>query len=298
MTRLFSTLIIVFAVFAASRAMIRALPGDPLDTLVAETGTSIPRAELRHEMGLDRPFFSALLQDTERAVEHGDLGRSLFSKQPIAPLIRSRFENTAILVATSSVLAIAISLILGLLGAATPHSIADRICTIFGGVSAALPTPWIGPMLIICFAVWIPLFPLGHSVILPAITLALAVSGVWCRLVRARVRDVLAQGSAQAARARGIPEWRVLVKYGLAPASGMLIAYLGTQLGVLLAGAFVTEMIFDWRGMGTLWITAVLRRDYPVVEAATFVAASTTLVGVVIGDWIRDRIEKRGEKLL
>jgi ABC-type dipeptide/oligopeptide/nickel transport system permease component len=276
--------------------MVRGLPGDPLDTLIAETGTSVPREALRHEMGLDRPFARALLEDSGHFVR-GDFGISLFSKQPIAPMLLKRFMNTVYLSGSALGLALIVSLIVGLRAAAIPQGVADRFCSLFGAVTAALPTPWIGPVLIVLFAVWIPIFPLGNSVILPAITLSLGLSGLWSRLIRSRVRDSLSLGPAQAARARGLPEWRVVVKYGLAPVSGMLVAYLGSQIGALLAGTFITEVIFNWRGMGSLWVMAVLRRDYPVIEAATFVAASTTLLGIVFGDWCRNLIDKREARL-
>ena len=277
--------------------MVRALPGDPVDTLIAESGTAIPREELRREMRLDRPFGPALVEDTARML-HGDFGRSLFTKQPIAPVLRNRFGNTLYLTLVSLILALSLSLWIGLRAAEKPGSTADRFCTVFGAVTAALPTAWIGPMLIVVFAVWIPVFPLGDSVILPSITLSLALSGIWARLIRNRVREALSMGAAQAARARGLPEWRVTIKYGLAPVSGMLVSYLGTQLGALLAGAFVTEVIFNWRGLGSLWVSAVLRRDYPTIEAATFVAAAATLLGILLGDWARSRIDRREEKLL
>ena len=150
-------------------------------------------------------------------------------------------------------------------------------------------------MLIVLFAVWIPIFPLGESVILPSITLSLGLAGVWSRLIRNRVRDSLAFGPATSARARGLPEWRITLKYGLGPVSGLLVAYLGSQFGILLGGAFVTEIIFDWRGLGSLWVSAVLRRDYPVVEAATFVAASTILLesGWAIGCAPESTVGKR-----
>jgi peptide/nickel transport system permease protein len=212
-------------------------------------------------------------------------------------LIRSRFINTLYLSCFSFFIAISLSLVIGLKAAQTPGGLADRFCSFFGAVTGALPTPWIGPMLIILFAVWLPIFPLGENVLLPAITLSLGLAGVWSRLIRKRVRDSLAVGPAQSARARGLPEWRVTLKYGLAPVSGMLVAYIGSQLGFLLAGAFITETIFDWRGLGSLWVSAVLRRDYPVIEAATFVAAATTLLGIALGDGLRSLIDRREEKL-
>jgi ABC-type dipeptide/oligopeptide/nickel transport system permease component len=296
LARLLSTLLVLFAVFAGTRAMVRGLPGDPVDALLSESGTSIPREELRREMGLDQPFFPALLQDARHAM-HGDFGKSLFSKQPIGPLIRGRFLNTLYLSLVSLAIALGMSLWIGLRAAENPGSLADRFCTFFGAVTAALPTPWIGPMLIVVFAVWLPIFPLGESVLLPAITLSLGLSGIWSRLIRNRVTDSLTTGAAQSARARGLPEWRVTLKYGLGPVSGVLIAYLGSQIGLLLGGAVVTEVIFNWQGLGSLWVTAVLRRDYPLIEAATFVTAATTLTGIWFGDALRSLIDRRQERL-
>jgi peptide/nickel transport system permease protein len=273
-----------------TRALVRALPGDPLETLVAETGTTVPREQLARELRLDRPFAQGLLEDLGAAL-HGDLGRSLLSRREVAPWIRERLAKTAELTALSLALGLAFSLALGLL-AARPGR-ADRFCTVFGAVAAALPTPWIGPMLILAFAVKLPLFPLGGHVALPAITLAIGFTGLWSRLVRARVRETLSLPLAQAARARGLGESRVVLKYGLAPCLGPLAAYFGTQLGAMLGGAMVTEVIFDWPGMGSLLVENVLKRDYPVVEGAVFVTAACCLGGTWLGDWLQGWLDPR-----
>jgi ABC-type dipeptide/oligopeptide/nickel transport system permease component len=295
--RLLSILFLVFSIFLGSRALVRALPGDPIDTLIAESGTAISRDALIREMGLDRPFFPAAFEDLRKAF-HGDLGTSLISKQPVLPLLVTRFLRTLELASTAFFLALIISLFIGIIAANTPGSFTDSFCSWLGALSASLPTPWLGPMLIIIFAIWIPIFPLGESLPLPAVTLAFGLCGFWARLIRARVRETLKLGSAQAARGRGLPEWKVLVKYGLAPASGLLFAYFGTQFGALLAGAFITEVIFSWRGMGSLLVTSVLRRDYPIVEASVFVTASCAIVGTALGDWARALLEKREEHRL
>jgi ABC-type dipeptide/oligopeptide/nickel transport system permease component len=292
--RLFSILILVLAIFLGSRALVRALPGDPIDTLIAESGTAISRDALVKEMGLDRPFFPAAFEDLKKAL-HGDLGTSLINKQPVLPLLITRFLRTFELAVTAFFLALLISLFIGINAANSPGSRIDSFCSWLGALSASLPTPWLGPMLIILFAIWIPIFPLGESLPLPALTLAFGLCGFWARLIRSRVRETLQLASAQAARGRGLPEWKVLVKYGLAPASGLLLAYFGTQFGALLAGAFITEVIFSWRGMGSLLVTSVLRRDYPIVEAAVFVTASCAIVGTALGDWARSLLEKREE---
>ena len=142
-------------------------------------------------------------------------------------------------------------------------------------------------------AVALPLFPVSGGLALPALTLSIPFSGLWSRLIRERVSETLRLGAAPGARARGIPEWRVVIKYGLAPASGSLLAYLGTQFGALLGGAFVTEAIFDWPGLGSLLVDSVLRRDYPLVEAAVFAAAAASLLGSLFGDWAQTWIDPR-----
>lgn len=285
-------LFLIAAIFTASRALVRALPGDPLETLMAESGTSLPLEVVRHELHLDQPFFVALAHDATGFMK-GDLGVSLLSKKPVAPVLLRRIGMTAALAALSAAIALALSLALGLPAAMRPGGAFDRACSLHGALTAALPMPWIGPVLLVVFAVWIPLFPVGGGVILPALALALAISGLWARLVRERVAETLGQGPAQAARARGLPEWRIALKYGLMPASGALVAYLGTQLGGLMAGAFVVESIFDWKGLGALMVEGVLRRDYPVVESAIFVSASATLIGTYLGDWAQRFIDPR-----
>ncbi|MCM2276601.1 MAG: ABC transporter permease [Oligoflexia bacterium] len=290
--RALNTLLLLGLIFIGSRAMVRALPGDPLETLIAESGTSIPAAELRRELKLDRPFLPALAADL-RDFTRGDLGVSLFSKKPVAPLLATRFLKTLALTMLAFALAALLSLPLGLSSAMRPGSKIDRFCSAFGGISAALPMPWLGPLLLLAFSVWLPLFPAGGHVALPALALAIAVSGLWARLIRERVRETLLRGAAPGARARGVPEWKVALKYGLAPASGSLAAYLGTQVGGMLAGAFVVEAIFDWKGLGSLLVEAVLRRDYPVIEGGIFVAASCSLVGTLLGDWLQGAIDPK-----
>ncbi|MGK5082913.1 ABC transporter permease [Bdellovibrionota bacterium FG-1] len=292
MTRLLWALAILLIIFASTRALIRALPGDPLETLITESGTTLSVEELRADLGLDRPFLPALAHDLSRAIQ-GDFGISLLSREPVAPLISKRLIKTFELTSLALVLTLLISIPLGLAAATKPRGFWDRVCDFHGALTAALPTPWLGPILLILFAVKFPIFPAGQSVALPALTLALSFSGLWARLIRERVRDTLVRGSADGARARGLPEWKVLLKYGLAPTSGSLLAYLGTQWGVLLAGAFVTEVLFDWPGMGSLLVESVLKRDYPIVESATFVAAAASFFGTWAGDWAQSFVDPR-----
>lgn len=292
LSRFFNGIFILIAVFMATRCLVRALPGDPVETLIAESGTSVPTEIIRHELGLDRPFTQAIREDIRRWTQ-GDLGNSLITKKPIASLIIQRMYKTGELAWIAGLLTLILSLSLGIPSAAHPQGRIDKLCTLYGSLSAALPIPWIGPILLLIFAVWIPIFPVGGHPALPALALALNLTGFWARLIRQRVRESLFHGPAQGARARGIPEWKVLLKYGFAPISGSLVAYFGTQLGALLAGSFVVEMIFDWQGLGSLLVDAVLKRDYPVVEAATFIAGAMSLFGIFLGDGLQKRWDRR-----
>lgn len=291
--------VLIFVLFCFSRALIRALPGDPLDTLMAESGTNLPRELLQKELGLDQPFLLALKTDLTQALE-GDFGKSIFNQQPIWPDLKLRLLKTFQLVFVALLIGLPLSLTLGIKAAAasvTQHGFLERMpdyfCTFLGSLTAAAPIPWIGPLLIYIFSVKLELFTIGGELLLPALALAVVFSGFWSRLIRERVRESLRLGAATGARARGIPEWRVLIKYGLAPVSGSLIAYLGTQIGALMSGAFVTEIIFDWPGMGTLLVESILKRDYPVVEGALFFSASACCLGTLLGDLGQEMLLRR-----
>lgn len=290
--RIFIFLSLLTVTFAGTRGIVRALPGNPIETLMAETGTTLPRELLNRELGLDQPFWPSVGRDLGRSLR-GDFGISILSKKPIAPLLWLRFQKTFELTMLTTFLGLIISLWIGLIAAAHPNAFMDRFCTFTGALTAALPTTWLGPMILFTFAVWLPIFPVGGHPLLPAITLAFGFSGLWSRMIRKRARETILHGAVVGARARGISEPIVLIKYALAPASGALLAYLGTQVGALMTGAYIVEIIFDWRGLGHLLVDSVLKRDYPVVEAATFVTAALSLLGTFLGDWAQRSLDPR-----
>ncbi len=268
------------------------MPGDPLETMIAESGTSITTETLKKELGLDQPMTTALFSDLNKLL-HLDFGRSLITKMPITNILKTRWLNSIFLSTVSLFLGIIISLFLGLIAAKYPNGKMDQFCTFYGGVMAALPTVWTGIICILLFSVWIPIFKYENSIFLPAITLALHFSSFWARVIRNQVAVTLQLGAATGARARGVHEWKVLLKYGLIPSSGGIIAYLATQTGHFLSGSYVMEILFSWEGLGSLLVHAVLQRDYPVVENATFISASMILIANSLGDWIQLRLVKR-----
>jgi peptide/nickel transport system permease protein len=296
--RALRSLLILLLVFLASRALLHTLPGDPLETLLSETGTAVPRDLLRAQLGLDLPFWQSLFRDLKLAL-HGDLGRSILTQEAIAPQLPIRIGRTLTLTLASLAFGVTCAVVLGLTAAASKHSDspwlrgAANLCQLGSAIASALPTVWLGPLLGLAFAIKLGWFSISRDWVLPALTLGISFSGSWSRLVRDRVSEILREPAAQAARARGVGELRTLLKYGLAPASPAFVAYLGSQAGSLMAGAFVTEVIFDWAGMGSFLVDAVLQRDYPVVQAAVFSAASFSILGTWLGDWLQHRIDPR-----
>ena len=288
---------VLLLLFVCTRGLIRLLPGDPIETLIAESGSSLPIEFLRAELGLDRPFLLALGQDLLRWLG-GDLGRSILSGQPVGPLLLSRLQSTFILASCAWLSSLIFSLSLGCWSAVHPQGKVDRAGWAFTTLSAALPLPWLGPLLLIIFSLWIPISPVSGGLALPTFTLALSISGVWSRLVRNRTAEQLTHPSVSSARARGVSELRVALKYGLAPAAGGLMAYFTSQLGHLLAGSFVAELIFGWKGMGTLLIEAVLKRDYPVVEAGIFLSSALIWLANTLGDILQRIVDPRQREAL
>ncbi len=266
------TLLLILLVFVSSRMLLRSLPGDPLETLIAETGTSLPREVLRHELGLDLPFWPSLAHDLKNG-----LGKSITTGDPVLPTLLSRLINTILLSSSAMLAALAVALPVALLGAGQR---AARIAVI-------LPTTWTGPLLLYLFGVLIPWVEVQGSSVLACLTLAIPLTGGWVRLIGMRVREETREPHFRTALGKGLSRPRALLKHALAPAAGALLAVLGTQWGALLGGTFIVETIFDLEGLGTTWIRAVLQRDYPMVEGATFIGASTCLLGVAMGDWLQ-----------
>lgn len=281
--------LVLVLVFLASRALLRSLPGDPLETILAETGTTLPRELLQRELGLDRGFWDSLVHDLQNG-----LGRSITTREPVLGTLLAALGRTFMLSSTALLAALAAALPAALLAASRPrNSAAARIVRTAGRIALTLPSTWIGPVLLYLFAVLVPWAEFKESAALACITLALPISAQWQRLIESRLRDEIRQPFFSAARGRGVSGVPLLLRHALAPAAGAMFSILGSQWGALLGGTFVVEFIFDWPGLGTAWIQAVLQRDYPVLEGATFIAAATCLLGAFLGDFLQSAWDPR-----
>lgn len=258
-------------------------PGDPVEAMLGESASVADRAGLRRALGLDEPlpvqwgrYVGGLLR--------GDLGHSLGSREAVSGLILARLPNTALLAVTALALALTLALPLGLGAARRPGGLCDRASTGFAVIGMSLPSFVLGPLLMMAFAVWLGWLPVSGndgpaSLVLPALTLGLALAAPLARMVRAAVGEVLEEPFIVAAHARGLPARWVLWGHALRNAALPLLTLLGMQLGALLGGAVVTEMVFGWAGLGQLALEAIQRRDYPLVQGCVLVI-SLAYVGV------------------
>ena len=253
------------------------LSGDPTNLLLPIDASPELRAELRRELGLDRPLpiqYLSFIGD----VLQGDLGQSYRFNEPALGLVLERLPSTLLLAASSLVLALLLSVPLGILAAIHRDSWIDVLATGVSLVGQATPVYWLGLLSILLFSVQLRLLPsMGGgsfaALVLPACTLAVYSMARIVRIARASVLDVLGQDYVDVARAKGLPERTVVLKHVLRNAAIPIVTVVGLQFGGLLGGAVLTETVFSWPGIGRLAVEAVRNRDFPVVQSVTLVVA-------------------------
>ena len=259
-------------------SIIHLLPGDPvLAILSGANATPEQERELRAQLRLDDPIVVQYARFLGRAVV-GDFGRSIFSRRPVIEEIVEQLPSTLELAGTALVIAVAVGLTLGVLAAVWRDSWIDRgaMLIALGGVS--MPSFWLGLLLIFVFSLqlgWLPATGQGgvSRLLLPAATIGLNYSAVIARLVRSSLLEVLGNGYIATARAKGLSEWGVTLKHALGNALIPVTTIIGVQLGNLLAGTIIVETVFSRRGMGRLAVTAVLDKDYPLIQGVVLVSA-------------------------
>jgi ABC-type dipeptide/oligopeptide/nickel transport system permease component len=248
------------------------VPGDPVEVMLGEQAQSVDREELRRQMWLDRPVPEQVWLFL-RGYATGDLRSSLPPfDQRVLPRLGRAAPRTALLAALALALALALSLPLGLLSAVFAGRAIDRAAMGLAVLGISAPSFLIGQVLILIFGIRLRWFPVSAdggplSIVLPAVTLGLALSAMLSRMTRAAMLDVIHEDYVLAARARGLPERTVILKHALRNALLPILTVLGLQFGGLLTGAIVIEKVFNWPGLGTLLVTSIERRDYNAVRA-------------------------------
>ena len=213
-------------------------------------------------------------------------------------LLAERLPATIKLAALALMIAISIGVPLGIVAALKVDRWADNLATVLSLTVSAMPHFWLGPLLMMVFALWLGLLPVSGmdantSIILPALTLGFGLAAILTRMTRASMLEVLHEDFIRTARAKGLPEKTVILKHALRAALLPIVTVLGLQLGSLLAGTVITETVFAWDGIGRLLVESIEKRDYPVTQACVLVIALTYVFVNLLTDIIYTRIDPR-----
>ncbi|CCE00287.1 ABC transporter permease [Bradyrhizobium sp. STM 3809] len=280
-------LIVAIAVFL----LVRLIPGDPVQVMLGDAADPAQAALLKQQLGLDRPVPIQFLYWLER-LAHGDLGHSITNGLPVLPLILERFQVSAVIVLIAVAIAACIAVPAGLIAAWRQNSAVDLIIVGSATLLLSIPSFWLGLLLLLLFGLklkWLPVVgyvPFSESfagaalfMVLPVVTLAMIEVGVLTRMARAASIEVLRLEYVTHARAKGVPEWRVLARHVLPNAFAPTWTLIGLVLGHLLGGIAVIETVFTLPGLGRLLVDSIFARDYPVVQGCLLF---TALIYVVV----------------
>lgn len=278
------------------------IPGDPVEVMLGETAQQADKERLRQELGLNQPLYVQYGRFMAGIVQ-GDLGGSYFYRRPVVQVIAERVPATVELALAAFLVAGLIAIPLGIIAALREGTAVDNAAVLFSLVGVSLPNFWLGPLLIILFSIKLGWFPVSGkaglaSLVLPAITLGAAFAAILSRMTRASLLERLGEDYLTVARAKGLPEWKVILKHALRNALIPIITVMGLQIGALLSGAIITENVFSWPGIGTLLINAIEARDYPLVQGCIlFISLSYVFVNLLTDlfyGWADPRIRVKG----
>lgn len=291
-----AVIVLVAVVFIVFSMMF--LSGDPAMLLVAPDASAADVAALRAQMGFDRPFLVQFAHFAGRLLI-GDFGQSWRFQDSALSIVLERLPATVELAVAALLVSLIIAITIGVLSAVRKDSKIDTISMVLALVGQSVPGFWLGLMLILVFAVKLGWLPTSgrhgfEYLILPSLSLGLALAGRNARLVRSCMLEVLSEDYIRTARAKGLSEWRVINKHALANALLPIITIVGLELGSLLGGAVITETVFSWPGIGLLAVQSITGRDYPVVQAVIIVSAvGFILINLVVDllySWLDPRI--------
>jgi peptide/nickel transport system permease protein len=319
-TRLLLTIPMVFIMLTVVFFVLRIMPGDPVSAMLGGHAPDKVIEQKKEELGLNRPlivqYVSYLWQ-----ICRLDLGDSMIFKQRVTQPIKEKLPATLELTLCGAIITLFFGVLLGAYAADKRRTVQDYSIRLYGIVIYCIPVYWLGLMFQLIFGVWLDILPISGRtgprvfastfektgfyvidtllvrnfsafqdvllhLILPSVTLGLVVSGIFVRLTRANMLDVLQTDYITAARARGIPNRKVVYKHGLKNALVPIVTMLGLQFALLMAGAVLTETTFSWPGMGRLLLERIYARDYPTIQGviimfALFIALVSLLVDVI-----------------
>lgn len=290
-------------------AMIYAVPGGPVGALLGEGATPEQIQALTVQLGLDRPVFTQYLDWLGHAL-HGDLGRSLQSKEPVAVLIGQRLPATVQLGVAAMLVGLALGVPAAVASALRPGSLLDRVLSLWGALALGVPTFWVGILLILLFSVQLHLLPSASAYVpfwqspvamianiaLPALTLGVYVSGIFARFLRASLLGELRSDYVRTARSKGLREGAIVAAHVMPNAMLPFVTVVGLMLAGVVGGALVTEAVFTYPGLGRLLIQAINVRDYPLIQGCVLVVLVIYVLVNLAVDLLYIYIDPRTER--
>lgn len=273
---------VLFGVSLVSFVLVRSIPGDPVRILLGTRATAEVIAKVRAQYGLDEPILLQYLYFLKNLFV-GEFGRSIIFKVPVLELVAQRIAPTLFLLAYAVLLAVAIATCLATLAALNRGRLADQLVRVYSTAGLGLPAFWLGIVLIILFSIrlgWFPVSGYGetflehlHHLFLPSFTIALALSPVLIRNLRASLVAEMESDYVSAARSRGLPPGQIFRRHVFRNSLIPTITLLGVNLGWLIGGTVVIEQVFSVPGLGSLMVGSIFARDYMVVQAVTLIFA-------------------------
>lgn len=305
--RLFGVLPVILGVSVVIFLLIQLAPGDATTALLGPQASETAKVELRHALGLDQPLPVQYFAWLSRTAS-GDFGTSIATQRPVLALVVPRFLNTLILTTASLLLAMAIGYSVGLFAALRKNSAFDRLTISATLLAGSAPPFWLGLILVLLFAIqlhWLPVsgmqdlageggaLDLLRHLVLPAVTTALGPAAIITRIVRASIVDAAQSPHVRVARAKGLSRATLIRRHVVWNALPPIVTVTGLQLGYLLGGALLTEVVFAWPGLGSLLYDSITARDLPVLQATTLLIALAFVLANIVVDTINASLDPR-----
>jgi peptide/nickel transport system permease protein len=279
-------------------SLIHLIPGDPAAAIAGEGARPEDIAQVRKVLGLDQPLWKQYVTYLGK-VAHGDLGRSFRTNEKVSKEILARYPATIQLAFGAMIVALLVAFPLGIISAIHRNSWIDNVARFFALIGVSMPSFWFGPLLIIAFAINHEWFPVSgreqglRSLVLPSVTMGLALAAILTRMIRVSLADELNQLYVTTAIAKGVTRSKAIFRHALKNALIPVITVLALQFGSLLTGAIITEQIFSWPGLGRLLIQSINTRDYPQVQASILVIAITYIMVNFASDLLYGVVDPR-----
>ena len=294
--RVLSLLPVLLGVTLLVFLVMQLAPGDPALIMLGPKATETSLTQLRHELGLDQPIHVQYALWLVRVVE-GDWGRSIQLKREVLPFILERYRNSAYLMLPAVLLACAAGIPAGVISAVRQYKLDDRVAMIFVLVGFSMPIFWLGIIMQIIFGLKLGIVPvsgmqspgqtgmldLARHLILPAVALATGATAIIARMTRSSMLEVIRQDYIRTARAKGLNERLTIGRHAMKNALIPVVTVVGMQVGYLLGGDILIEIVFSYPGIGLAMVNGILARDFPLVQGAILlVASSYVLVNLVV----------------